>query len=219
MTSTDILTVAPVVLVVFGVAPLLRREHGARINLSVWAVITANAWLASLGNLFSGQTGASSVYMIINAFILTPVLFFNLKRGAWGGLPTWHKLAAPLLPLGTLLGCVYGGEVATWSSVVISVFLTIQLVESTWLRLAREHLTTWSLFFISDGAALFFGWAGSNYSLRCLLGVWVFQCMTVMLIELRNRRLGIRERPRFATSPKKITSDNRAGEMVLTNTR
>lgn len=186
MSFTDVLTIAPAALVIAGVAPLLGAHHSAKINLSVWAVITANAWLAGVGNLFSEQTGASAFYMIANAVILTPVLFLNLKKGVWGDLPTWHKLAAPLLPLGTLIGLTYGGEFSTWASVVISVFLTIQLVESTWKGLAREHLTTWSFFLVSDGSALFFGWAESNYALRCLLGVWVVQCAAVMLIELLN---------------------------------
>lgn len=188
MTLSDFLTVAPVLLVVLGVAPLLRKNHGARINLSVWAVITANAWLAGVGNLFAEQKGASALYMIANAIVLTPVLFFNLKKGVWGDLPTWHKVAAPLLPLGTIFGLAFGGEIATWISVLISILLTTQLIESTWKRLAREHLATWSLFLVSDGSALAFGWTQSNYSLRCLLGVWVFQCLAVMIIEARNRR-------------------------------
>jgi hypothetical protein len=188
MTTADILTVAPVSLVIFAVAPLLSRGCGAKINLSVWAVITANAWLAGVGNLFAEQKGASAVYMLAYAVIVTPVLFFNLKRGAWGQLPSWHRMAAWILPIGTLLGVFYGGEMATWSAFVVSVLLTVQLVESTWTGVAREHLTTWSLFLLSDGGALVFGWSDSDRALRCLLSLWVLQCLVVMGIELRNRR-------------------------------
>jgi hypothetical protein len=188
MTISDVLTVAPVILVGFGIAPLLRANHKAKLNLSVWAVITANAWLAGVGNLFAEQKGASAFYMIAYAIIVTPVLFFNLKKGVWGELPSWHKIAAGILPLGTLLGVAYGGEMATWSSFAVSLLLTVQLIESTWKKVAREHLTTWSFFLFSDGGALIFGWATSNYSLRCLLGLWVLQCLVVMGIEIRNRR-------------------------------
>lgn len=188
MAITDILTVAPVVLVLFAIAPLLKPGHGARINLSVWAVITANAWLAGVGNLFSEQKGASAIYMMAYAVIVTPVLFFNWRQGAWYHLPAWHRWATPLLPIGTLLGIFFGGEMATWSSFAVSLLLTVQLIEGAWKKVAREHLTTWSLFLLSDGSALLFGWGTSDLSLRCLLGLWVLQCLMVISIEIWNRR-------------------------------
>jgi len=194
MAVTDILTVAPIILVLLAIVPLLKSGHGARINLSVWAVITANAWLAGIGNLFAEQKGASAIYMVAYAVIVTPVLFFNLRSGAWGQLPAWHRCAAPLLPIGTLLGIFWGGEMATWSSFAVSLLLTVQLVEGAWKKVAREHLTTWSLFLLSDGSALFFGWGTSDLSLRFLLGLWVLQCLMVISIEIRNRRADLLSR-------------------------
>lgn len=188
MSLFDILTALSVLLVILAVFPLLRPNHGARINLSVWAVITANAWLAGLGNLFAEQKGASAIYMIAYAVIVTPVLFCNLRKGAWGQLPVWHKYAAPILPIGTLLGILLGGEAATWSAFAVSLLLTIQLVESTWTKVAREHLTTWSLGLLSNSIVLFSDWGDSNLSLRCLLGLWILQNLMVMAIEIRNRR-------------------------------
>lgn len=188
LSTSDILSIAAAGLVVLGVAPILKSGHKAQINLSVWAVITANAWLAAGGNLFADQKGASAVYMILSAAILSPVLFFNLKSGVWGNLPPWHRAAAFVLPVGTGLGIFLGGEFATWTSVFVSLLLSVQLVESCWNRISREHLTTWTWFFLADGSALLFGWGSANVSLRSLLSVWVIQCVLVISIEVRNRR-------------------------------
>lgn len=188
MTTAEILTGVSIVLVLLAIAPLLKPSHSAKINLSVWAVITANAWLAALGNLFSEQKGLSAIYMLAYALIVTPVLFCNFKKGAWSQLPSWHKYAAPLLPLGTLLGILLGGEMATWSAFTVSLLLTIQLVESTWTKVAREHLITWSLGLISNTIVLTFDWTASNLPLRCLLGLWMLQNLIVIGIELRNRK-------------------------------
>lgn len=185
--TRDILSIAAAVFIVLGVAPILRNGHQARINLSVWAVIAANAWLAAIGNLFADQKGASAVYMLLNAAILSPVLFFNLKRGVWGDLPSWHKVAAFLLPFGTAAGIFLGGEYATWASVGVSILLSTQLVESCWKRISREHILTWTWFLLADGCALTFGWAEADTSLRVLLSVWVLQCALVIGIEMRNR--------------------------------
>lgn len=154
----------------------------------MWAVITANAWLAAVGNLFAEQKGASAVYMVAYAVIVTPVMFCNLREGAWGQLPAWHRYAVPLLPAGTLLGILLGGEMATWSAFAVSFLLTVQLVESTWTKVAREHLTTWSLGLISNSIVLFSDWGASSLPLRCLLGLWILQNLAVIVIEIRNRR-------------------------------
>lgn len=126
--------------------------------------------------------------MIAYAVVVTPVLFCNLRKGAWGQLPVWHKYATPILPIGTLLGFLLGGEAATWSAFAVSLLLTIQLIESTWTKVAREHLTTWSLGLLSNSIVLFFDWGDSNLSLRCLLGLWILQNLMVIAIEIRNRR-------------------------------
>lgn len=186
----DFLAMGAALFVVLGVAPVLRGGHGARINLSVWAVITANAWLAALGNLFAEQKGASAVYMLLNALILSPVFFFNIKRGVWGGLPSWHKVAAFILPIGTGVGVIFGGEYATWAAVGVSLLLSTQLIESCWKGISREHILTWTWFILADGSALFFGWKGADVSLKVLLSVWVLQCGLVIAIEGRNRLRG-----------------------------
>ena len=185
--TRDILSIAAAVFVLLGAAPILRNGHQARINLSVWAVIAANAWLAAIGNLFAEQKGASAVYMLLNAGILSPVLFFNLKRGVWGELPSWHKVAAFLLPLGTAAGISLGGEYATWASVGVSLLLSVQLIESCWKKISREHILTWTWFLLADGSVLVFGWAEADSSLRALLSVWVLQCVLVISLEVRNR--------------------------------
>lgn len=185
--SSDILSIGASIFVMLGVVPILKEGHRARINLSVWLVITANAWLAGVGNLFAEQKGASAIYMVLNAVILSPVLFFNLKRGVWGALPAWHKAAAIVLPIGTAAGVILGGEYATWAAVGVSLLLSTQLIESGWRKISREHILTWTWFFLADGSALLFGWARADASLRALLLVWVLQCALVIMIEIKNR--------------------------------
>jgi len=107
-------------------------------------------------------------------------------QGSLGQLPTWHKYAAAILPIGTLLGVFLGGEFATWSAFAVSLLLTVQLVESTWTKVAREHLTTWSLGLLSNSIVLFSGWGDSNLSLRWLLGLWILQNLMVIAIEIRQ---------------------------------
>jgi len=187
MSWSDILTIAPILLVIPGVIPILRQSHTARINLSVWAVITANSWLAALGTIFSVEKGTSGIYLLLNALLLSPVLFTNLRKGVWGTLPPWHRTSAFILPLGTAAGFYLGGDYATWSACAISLLLTTQLVESTWTSTAREHLTTWSWFLVADGSALAFGWSNANPSFRTLMSLWVLQCFLVMSIEIRHR--------------------------------
>lgn len=189
---SDILPVAAAVFVAIGVIPILREGHHARINLSAWAVITANAWVAAIGNAFADQKGTSSIYLLLNAVLLSPVLFCNLKRGVWGELPPWHKIAAGALPLAMGLGFSFGGEFATWGSVIVSSLLCAQLVETGLRGISREHLATWSWFLLADGSALVFGWRDADASLRVLLAVWVLQCAAVMGIEIRNRIVGAR---------------------------
>jgi hypothetical protein len=183
----DLLSILPAAFIVLGVAPLLQKGHGARINLSAWAVIVANAWLAAVGNAFAEQKGASAVYLFLNAVILSPVLIFNVKTGVWGGLPSWQKFAAVLLPVGTALGVLLGGEYATWTAVVVSICLCAQLVEALARNLTREHLLTWAWFLAADGFALVFGWRDAAFSLKVLLLVWVLQCILVMSIEIVHR--------------------------------
>jgi uncharacterized membrane protein len=187
MTASDILTIAPILLVIPGIIPVIRQSHQARINLSVWAVITANSWLAAAGTLFASEQGTSGIYLLLNALLLSPVFFSNLRKGVWGELPAWHKASAFILPLGTSAGLFFGGAYATWSACLISLLLTIQLMESTWKSTAREHLVTWSWFLAADSTALFFGWADSNSSFRVLMSLWVFQCLSVITIELHHR--------------------------------
>jgi len=183
----EVLSVAPAIFVLLGVWPILKNGHQAKINLSAWAVIVGNAWMAAVGNAFAEQKGASAIYMILNALILTPALVLNINKGAWGGLPPWQKFAAVLLPIGTGMGVLFGGEYATWMSVGVSICLSAQLLEACARRIAREHLLTWTWFFAADGLALYFGWAGADVSLRVLLGVWVIQCLSVIGVEIFNR--------------------------------
>lgn len=187
-TGGGVLSSVSITLAALSVFPLLKSSHGFKINLSVWAVGTVNAWLAGIGNLFAHQKGPSAVYMILYAAIFTPVLLLNLRKGVWGRLPVWHKCAAPLLPVGTLLGILLGGEIATWSAFGVSLLLTIQLAESTWSKVARENLATWSLVLLSNSTVLLADWRGANFPLRCLLGLWILQNLMVIAIEIRNRR-------------------------------
>ncbi len=186
-TIRDFFSIAAAAFIVLGVIPILRSGHQAKINLSVWSVITANAWLAAIGNAFAEQRGASAVYMVLNALILSPVLLANLRKGVWGELPPWHRVAAFILPVGTGCGVLLGGEYATWAAVAVSLMLSAQLIESCWKRISREHILTWTWFLLADGGVLYFGWEGANASLRTLLLVWVAQCAAVMAIETRNR--------------------------------
>jgi hypothetical protein len=183
-----ILKALPMIFIIMGIVPIIRESHRARINLSVWAVVTANAWLAGLGNLFSNGLDGTAVYLLGNALILSPVLFFNLGKGVWGGLPAWHRFGAFLLPIGTLGGTLVGGEVATWTSVGVSSLLCAQLVESGWKGLSREHIFTWSWFFLADGMALLLGWTTASLAVKILLTIWVLQCLMVIALELVNRK-------------------------------
>jgi hypothetical protein len=190
---TDILiALLPISLVILGTYPILRKNHSHKINLSAWAVIVTNAWLAALGTLFSSKSGVGAAYLLLNAIILTPVLILNLKRGAWDGLPNWQKLAAPLLPLGVVLGITMGGDYATWSACVVSLFLSIQLLEGVYKKIAKESPTTWSLFLLSDSFALLMAWSTSNLSYKVLLSLWVLQCLGVVLLSLFQNRESIR---------------------------
>ena len=179
-----ILALAPISLVIIGTYPVLKANHTHKINLSAWAVIVANAWLAALGTLFSSKSGLGAAYLLLNALILTPVLLLNLKRGAWEGLPSWQKLATPILPIGAILGITIGGDYATWTSCVVSLFLSIQLLEGVYKGLAKESATTWSLFLISDAFALTMAWNSSNLSYKVLLSLWILQCLAVVLLSL-----------------------------------
>lgn len=191
MNLNDLLiALAPISLVIIGTYPILKPNHKHRINLSAWAVIVANAWLAALGTLFSEKSGIGAAYLLLNACILTPVLLLNLTRGAWKGLPTWQKLASPILPLGALLGFTMGGDYATWTSCVVSLFLSIQLLEAVSKGLANESATTWSLFLLSDAFALTMAWNSSNLSYKVLLSLWVLQCMGVVLLSLTKNNRG-----------------------------
>lgn len=193
MNLSDILTIAPILLVIPGIIPILRQSHRARINLSVWAVIMANSWLAAVGTLFASERGTSGIYLLLNALLLSPVFFSNLRKGVWGALPAWHKASAFILPLGTSAGLFFGGAYATWGACLISLLLTAQLVESTWKSTAREHLATWSWFLAADSTALLFGWGDADPSFRVLMGLWVMQCLCVIIIELRHRSSGRRD--------------------------
>ena len=185
----DLLTaLAPITLVIIGTYPILKANHNHRINLSAWAVIVSNAWLAALGTLFSSKSGLGAAYLLLNAFILTPVLLLNLKKGAWKGLPSWQKLATPVLPLGALLGITMGGDYATWTSCVVSLLLSIQLLEAVYKGLAKESAMTWTLFLISDSFALTMAWNSSNLSYKVLLGLWVMQCLAVVVFSLIKKR-------------------------------
>lgn len=182
-----LLSVSPIIFILFGIIPILKSTHNAKINLSVWAVIVANSWLAALGNVFSDKVSASAIYLLVNAALLTPVLITNINRGVWGKLPLWHKFCAFILPLGVILGISLGGEMATYTSCVVSLMLMAQLTETIYKGIVREHLGTWTWFLISDGLALTFGWQDSNNSFRLLLSLWVLQCLVVMALEARNR--------------------------------
>lgn len=185
MNTNDLLiALAPITLVVIGTYPVLRASHSHKINLSAWAVIVANAWLAALGTLFSFKAGIGAAYLILNALILTPVLLLNLKRGAWAGLPKWQRLASPALPLGALLGFTMGGDYATWASCMVSILLSIQLFEAVAKKLAKESVATWSLFLLSDSLALLMAWNTSNLSYKVLLSIWVLQCLGVVTLSL-----------------------------------
>jgi hypothetical protein len=179
-----LIALAPISLVIIGTYPVLKSNHGHKINLSAWAVIVSNAWLAALGTLFSSKSGLAAAYLLLNALILTPVLLLNLKRGAWKGLPSWQRLASPILPIGALLGLTMGGDYATWTSCLVSLFLSIQLLEGVYKGLAKESATTWSLFLISDAFALTMAWSSSNLSYKVLLSLWVIQCIAVVLLSL-----------------------------------
>lgn len=187
MSLSDILTVAPILLVIPGIIPVIRQSHQARINLSVWAVITANSWLAAAGTLLSSEQGTSKIYLLLNALVLSPVLFTNLHKGVWGELPAWHKMSAFILPLGSGAGIFFGGAYATWSACLISLLLTAQLVESTWKSTAREHIVTWSWFLAADSSVLFFGWHDATPAFRVLMSLWVLQCALVIAIESYHR--------------------------------
>jgi hypothetical protein len=93
------------------------------------------------------------------------------------------------LPFGTAAGLFFGGAYATWSACLISLLLTSQLIESTWKSTAREHIVTWSWFLAADSLALFFGWKDSDSSFKVLMSLWVFQCLSVIVIEMRHRIL------------------------------
>jgi hypothetical protein len=190
MNISDIaLALAPISLVILGTYPVLHPNHKHKINLSAWAVIVANAWLAALGTIFSQKTGIGAAYLLLNAVILTPVLLLNLKRGAWKGLPSWQRLATPILPIGALLGITLGGEYATWTSCIVSLFLSIQLIEGVSKNIARESATTWSLFLLSDLSALVMGWSSSNLSYKVLLSLWVLQCLSVVILSIiKNKK-------------------------------
>jgi len=179
-----LIALGPISLVVIGTYPVLKSNHDHKINLSAWAVIVANAWLAALGTLFSSKGGLGVAYLLLNALILTPVLLLNLKRGAWEGLPGWQKLASPILPIGALLGITMGGDYATWTSCVVSLFLSIQLLEGVYKGLAKESTTTWTLFLASDSFALTMAWSSSNLSYKVLLSLWVLQCLGVVILSL-----------------------------------
>ena len=87
MSWTNLLSIAPILLVIPGIIPVIRQNNPARINLSVWAVITANSWLAAIGTLLSVEKGTSGLYLLLNAIIITPVLLANLRKGVWSNLP------------------------------------------------------------------------------------------------------------------------------------
>ena len=189
MNLNDLLVaLAPISLVVIGTYPILKANHNHKINLSAWAIIVANAWLAALGTLFSSKSGIAGAYLLLNALILSPVLILNLKRGAWKGLPKWQKLATPILPVGALLGLTMGGDYATWTSCVVSLLLSIQLIEAVAKNIAKESATTWSLFLISDAFALTMAWSTSNLSYKVLLSLWVLQCLGVVALSIIKNR-------------------------------
>ena len=189
MNLNDLLVaLAPISLVVIGTYPILKANHNHKINLSAWAIIVANAWLAALGTLFSSKSGIAGAYLLLNALILSPVLILNLKRGAWKGLPKWQKLATPILPIGALLGLTMGGDYATWTSCVVSLLLSIQLIEAVAKNIAKESATTWSLFLISDAFALTMAWSTSNLSYKVLLSLWVLQCLGVVALSIIKNR-------------------------------
>jgi hypothetical protein len=183
-----LLTLFPILLIIIGSWSVIKPNHTHRINLSAWAVIVANAWLAALGTAFSEKSGLGAIYLLLNAAILTPILLLNLKRGAWKGLPSWQKMAVPILPLGGILGFYMGGEYATWTSCVVSCLLSIQLLEGVWKSISKESITTWSLFLASDSIALVIGWTSSNLGYKVLLSLWVLQCLGVIIISLFKRK-------------------------------
>jgi hypothetical protein len=189
-TANFVLKILPMIFIVMGVIPIVRASHHSRINLSVWAVVAANAWLAGLGNFFYSGWDGTAVYLLGNAVILSPVLFSNLGKGVWGDLPAWHRAAAFLLPVGTLGGTLMGGEITTWTSIAVSSLLCAQLAESCWKRLSRENISTWSWFLLADGTSLALGWGSATLAVKVLLAIWVFQCLMVIALELFNRKFG-----------------------------
>jgi hypothetical protein len=189
MTFNDLLlALLPISLVALGSWAVLKPNHTHKINLSAWAVIVANAWLAALGTIFSEKSGFGAAYLLLNALLLSPVLLLNLKRGAWKGLPKWQRLATPILPLGAISGVVLGGEYATWSACIVSLFLSAQLIEGVIKGIAKESATTWSLFLLSDSIALAAGWASSNLAYKVLMVLWALQCLSVVLITLIKKK-------------------------------
>jgi hypothetical protein len=191
-----ILATLPIILVIIGSIPILLPNHKHRLNLSAWTVIVCNAWLAALGTLFSEKSGFGAAYLSLNALILTPILLLNIKKGVWGNLPVWQKLAAPILPIGALLGMLMGGEYATWAACGVSLLLIAQLTESVWKGLVSESPTTWMIFLVSDSLALGMGWSGANIAYRFLLSIWVTQCLLVLISTLIPKK----KKPKLNTS-------------------
>ena len=190
MTLTDYITISVSILPCTALIPLIKKDPKTKINLSVWVVFLACSWLSALGTLFSGKNGMAAIYLMIYATMLIPVIAINLRRGGWEELPAWHKVCAGLLPVGAFLGVVNGGDAALWVSCVVSVMLTVQLLESIVAGVVRENLFTWVLFLIANSTVLALNWQQETLAFRTFLFILVFQCAAVLVLQRQRNCLG-----------------------------
>ncbi len=190
MTLTDYITISASILPCSALVPLIKKDPKTNINLSVWVVFLACSWLSALGTLFSGQNVMAAIYLMIYATMLIPVIAVNLRRGGWEKLPAWHKVCAGLLPIGAFFGVVSGGDAALWVSCVVSVLLTVQLLESISAGIVRENLLTWGLFLVANSTVLALNWPQATIALRTFFFLLVFQCAAVLFLQRRQNCLG-----------------------------